>query len=113
MDRDEERKAGKAMTVGSSIFGVLFILVWCGIAISMGAWFMALFGIPMLGFAVYRLVVVLRLAKEEEKKSPEADPWDRPAETPRREAGEGKFCPYCGGGLQEEFAFCPRCGRRL
>ncbi len=113
-DREKERKAGKNLTVASHIFGILFMIFWCIMAISMGAWFMGLFGLPMLGLMIYRLVVMLRLSGEEEKKEPpkSADPWDRPQEKPKRQTEGGRFCPYCGSSLQEDFAFCPKCGRR-
>ena len=112
-DRDKEQQAGKAMTIGSSIFGLVFAIFWCIAAASMGAWFMLLFGIPFVGMMVYRLYVCLQYAKNDEKKPPrkEADPWDRPVSSGNGATG-GKFCPYCGGSVQETFEFCPHCGRR-
>ena len=115
-DREKERKAGKAMTLGSCIFGLVFSIFWCIAAASMGAGFMLIFGIPFVGMMIYRLYVISQYAREDGKKAPEteADPWDRPA-APRQESSagsEGQFCPYCGSGIQEGFAFCPKCGRR-
>ncbi len=112
-DREKERKAGKAMAVGSSIFGLCFAIFWCIAAASMGAWFMLLFGIPFVGMVAWRLRMTLKFAKEEETKPPQTppEPWDRPDQTPRQE-GSG-FCPYCGAALGEGFAFCPKCGRRV
>lgn len=118
-DRDKERKAGKAMTMGSCVFGLIFSIFWCVAAASMGAWFMLIFGIPFVGMMIYRLYVISQYAKEDEKKPlpKEADPWERPISqsVPQQEntaRGEGKFCPYCGGGIQDGFEFCPKCGRR-
>lgn len=116
-DRDKEQQAGKAMTIGSSIFGMVFAIFWCIAAASMGAWFMLIFGIPFVGMMVYRLYVCLQYAKNDKKQPPrkEADPWDRPAgsDIPRQApAADGKFCPYCGSSIQEGFEFCPHCGRR-
>ena len=111
-DREKERKAGKAMTLGSSIFGLVFSIFWCVMAASMGAGIMLIFGIPFVGLMIYRLYVISQYAKETDKK--EADPWDRPA-APRQDpapTGEEGFCPYCGGSVQAEFDFCPKCGRR-
>ena len=108
-DRDKERKAGKAMSVGSCVFGLIFSIFWCVAAASMGAWFMLIFGIPFVGMMAYRLYVISQYAKEEPKQ--ETDPWDRPAQ-PDRPAGGNGFCPYCGGSIQEGFEYCPKCGRK-
>lgn len=113
-DWDKARKAAKNMTIGSCLFGIVFLVVWTAIAPS----FMKLFGLGGLAMMIYRLYVLLQLSKEEEKTPPkELDPWDRPAisDTPRQEppaSGNG-FCPYCGQQVEEHFAFCPKCGRRL
>jgi len=115
-DREKEKKAGKAMTIGSCIYGVVFSLVWNALAVSMGANFMLLFGIPFLIFMVYRLYVCIQIAKEDKKpQSKEIEPWDLPAVSPPRQTGshESRFCPYCGAAVQSDFQFCPKCGRRL
>lgn len=115
-DREKEKKAGKAMTVGTSIFGAVFAVFWCVMAASMGAWFMLIFGIPFAGMMVYRLYVCLQLTKEEQpgKSVRDTDPWDRSvSSTPKSGSAENGYCPYCGAGIQEGFAFCPKCGRRL
>lgn len=117
-DRDKERKAGKAMTLGSCIYGLIFSIVWCGIAVWMGAYFMLIFGIPFVGMMIYRLYILLQMTKEDktQKQAKEADPWDRPAATrepPHVETAANGYCPYCGSAVQETFEFCPKCGRRL
>ena len=111
-DRDKERKAGKAMTLGSCIFGLIFAIFWCLMALAMGARFMLIFGIPFVGMMIYRLYVILQLSKEEPKQEPkkEVDPWDRPAQQ-ERPTGNG-YCPYCGSPVQESFDYCPKCGRK-
>ena len=112
-DRDRERKAGKAIGIAGSIYAIVFIIIWCAIAIGMGAWFMLIFGLPMLGFVIFRLVVMLQKSKQKPR-----DPWEQTTQTqepwtaPQR-SENGKFCPYCGKELSEDFAFCPKCGRRL
>lgn len=111
-DWDKERKAAKNMTIGSCIFGIVFLVIWTAIAPS----FMKLFGLIGLGMMVYRLYVILQLGKEEEQKHPkETDPWDSPAidQPPRQIAPDRGFCPYCGQRVEESFAYCPKCGRRL
>lgn len=111
-DRDKERKAGRAMTVGSSVFGIIFAVIWCIAAASMGAWFMLFFGIPFVVMMIYRLYACIQLTKAEEEKRPPqtTDPWERPAQ---QELGSsGNFCPYCGFALQDSFEYCPKCGRK-
>ena len=111
-DRDKERKAGKAMTLGGCIFGLVFSIFWCVMALSMGAGFMLIFGIPFVGMMAYRLYVMAQLSKEEPKEQPrtEVDPWDRPAQQPS--SAVSRFCPYCGEAVQESFTYCPKCGRK-
>lgn len=109
-NRDKERKTGKAMGIGTSIFALVFIVIWCITAAGMGAWFMLIFGLPMLGFMIFRLAVILRNTKETPK-----EPWEQP-EQPRSDSyrtSTQKFCPYCSKELETDFVFCPICGRRL
>lgn len=111
-DRDKEKKAAKNMSIGTSIFAIVFLLIWIAVAPS----FMKLFGLAFLGLMIYRLYVFVQLNREEEKPRKEAEPWDRPAmEQPKLDSPSGGngFCPYCGGRVEETFAFCPQCGRRL
>lgn len=112
-DRDSERKAGKAMGIGMSVFALVFGIVWCITVISMGAGFMAIFGLLFVGIAAYRLAVMLKLAKSEGR---EKEPWERPQAptgTAQTSGTNCKHCPYCGENVESRFAFCPICGRRL
>ncbi len=98
-DREKERKAAKKMSLASGILGIVFIIVWCIIAVSIGAGFMLLFGIPLLGMQVYRLYVFVQLGKEEKQPQKETDPWNRSVEaaSPSQEIPGGqRFCPKCG-----------------
>ena len=124
-DRDQERKAAKAMGVAVSVFSIIFVMIWCVAAASMGAWFMLLFAIPIIGILVSRLVFMLRLAKK--------DPWDIPqgytrdfSSTHRTvedvferaangDAGRSspRFCHNCNFWMDSDFQFCPKCGRRI
>ena len=110
-DRESERKAGKTMAVGGSIFAIVFVLIWCAAAASVGAGIMLIFGLPMLGFMIFRLSVLLRKSKAEKQS---AEPWDPPADRERSQTQTGgqDFCPYCGSRMETEFVFCPKCGRR-
>lgn len=125
-DRDKERKAAKSMGVAMSIFAIIFALVWCLMAASMGAWFMLLFGIPFVGILVYRLVVMLKLTKEDPKHGAqprqEADPWDTTQNADRlmknfrslRSAYQEEFQdeaedPDTRAGHRNSPKFCPHC----
>ena len=109
-DREKERKAGRAIGIGGSIYGIVFILIWCGIAAAMGAWFMLIFGFPFVGFTAYRLAVLLKKSKAESK---EKEPWEPQGSRPAAPGSVSNgFCPYCGERLEDRFAFCPKCGRR-
>ncbi len=119
-DRDKERKAGAAYSIAMNVFVMIFGIFWCIMAASMGAGFMLIFGIPFVGMAAYRLVMCVKLAKnEQEKKS--TDPWDRPAgqqsyqnQPPHQNPASGSgYCPYCGASTSAGFQFCPTCGRKL
>ena len=113
-DREKEKKAGKALTIGTCIYGLVFSVAWCAIALAMGAGFMLIFGIPFALFMGYRLYVVLQITKDEERKSPpkEVDPWDRPAPERSASGTANGFCPYCGRTVETDFSYCPSCGRK-
>ena len=114
MDRDKERKAAKAFGMGASIYGIVFMVIWCGIAAASGGWFMLIFGIPMLGFMIYRTVVMAKMSRKPKEK----DPWEQPDRQysytqPQGQTAQNGFCPYCGRESQSDYVFCPKCGRRL
>lgn len=109
-DRDKERKAGKAWHLGGAVVALIFGIFWCLTALSMGAGFMLIFGIPFVGLLAFRLVMVMKHGEEKPKQPPrqEIDPWKRQ----EKPAGNG-FCPYCGSAVEESFEYCPKCGRKL
>lgn len=119
MDRDTERKAGKAMTLGTCVFSLLFALFWCALVYSMGAWFMLIPGVLFVGITAYRLAICLKLSREDKEKQQDRrespDPWDRPQPSSSSQPPQqgNRFCPYCGASLEAQFVFCPKCGRRL
>lgn len=99
----------------SSIFGVIFGLIWTvgafaltGRAGILGLLF-PLFGLCFVGLGIYRCVLLYQslrggdsftlLEIQDEEKAPSS--------------GSGKFCPNCGQEVQEDLRFCPGCGRRL
>ena len=109
-DRDKERKAGKTFPLGMSFVALIFGIFWCLVALSMGAWFVLIFGIPFVGLLAYRLVMVAKHGKDSPGQSTlqNQDPWEEQT----RSANNG-WCPYCGSSVEESFAYCPKCGRKL
>ena len=125
-NRDQERKAAKAMGIAVSIFGIFFVVIWCVIAASIGAWFMLLFAIPIIGFWVFRLVLTVQLGKQKDpwgtpdRRYPNDPPRYPPEHDPFGERPRGsensrtpRFCHSCSYWVHNDFQFCPRCGRRL
>ena len=109
-DRDKERKAGKTWHMGVSVVALIFGVFWCLTALSMGAGFMLIFGLPVVGLLAFRLVMVAKHGNETPKQPPRQaeEPWER-QQRPVQEGG----CPYCGYRVDEDFDYCPKCGRRL
>lgn len=128
-DRETERKAAMAMGIAVSIFGIFFVVIWCVIAASIGAWFMILFAIPVAGFLVLRLVFMLRQPKRDpwdipHRRSPDPasvhsaveDVFERAANRGSEDARSGRsprFCHSCSNWIHNDFQFCPKCGRRI
>ena len=110
MDRDKERKAGKAYGIGMSVFVLVFGILWCVGVAATGAWLMLPFGFAFVGLAAYRLIMMLKLSKSEKTHR---DPWEQPVYRPPQASAGFHHCPYCGEDVEEKFIFCPICGRRL
>ncbi len=103
---DFVKRKYKTQMVGL-IFVSLFGLAWCGVAIAMGAGFMAPFGLLFAGFAAYMAYEsyqrmndniansVINLIKGKGEKE------------------SSSYCPYCGFELDDEYAYCPKCGKRI
>ena len=112
-DRDTQKKFGKKLHIGMSVYALIFSVVWCILAATSGAGFMVIFGLGFVALTGYRLYAVLKLSKEQRK---ETDPWDQPQNsrgyTTEPQTGNG-FCPYCGEKTEGSFSFCPKCGRKL
>lgn len=115
-DRDWERKAGRVMGILTTVAALIFTVVWCGLAAGMGAWPMLLAGLPLVGLTIYRLIVTIRLTRENGRESGSGnprhreEPWENPPASSVRDMG---YCPYCGTPISREFDYCPKCGRRL
>ena len=113
MDREQERKAGRVYHTGVLIFVLLFGVFWTVAVISMGAWFMAIFGLFFIGIAAYQLYMVRKFSGNKKER----DPWEQDQHktyTAAESIDSGcRHCPYCGEEVEQRFQFCPICGRRL
>jgi hypothetical protein len=101
------------------LFGILFILIGIVQAIyhfknAAGRNRMSLFDVvdsqeepdPLDRFAQDRYRAEAAGRTEEHSDSPP----ERPAAARRF---SGSYCPYCGGKLEEDFRFCPHCGKEI
>ena len=122
-------KPGRGPSFLGGIVGIavaLFGVFWTIMAISMGAWFMAPFGIIFVIIAVVQTVYNFKNATGKNRYSEyditdeneELDPWDE--RFGRNNTGKqtdstvkGRYCPYCGTKNEEDYKFCTDCGREL
>lgn len=108
-----------------SVFGILFSIVWTAITFSMGAYFMAPFGVLILIKCIWDLVYNLHNATQKNRysmydvvsPSEEQDPMQARFEESGAAADESdadtRFCPYCGAEAAADFRFCKSCGKEL
>lgn len=112
---------GGIIGIAVTLFGVF----WTVMAIFMGAWFMAPFGIIFVVIAIIQVVYNFRNATGKNRYSEyditdeneEPDPWDERFGEKRNEAVQdklkGRYCPYCGSKAEGDYNFCADCGREL
>ena len=111
--------------IAAALFGVFWIIM----AVSMGAWFMAPFGLIFVIVAVVNAVYNFKNATGKNRYS-EYDITDENEETdPFNERFGSKafssddrysysenaqnYCPYCGARVKQDFEFCQSCGKKL
>lgn len=123
---------GPSMMGGiSCIFAALFGVFWTILAFSMGAVFMAPFGVIFIGIAVFQAIYNFKNATSENRYSAfditeeyeESDPLnERFGKKHDNLSGtlekshmdtDSEFCPYCGTRVGKEFEFCHKCGKKL
>ncbi len=127
----------------SSIFGVVFGIIWTiaalGMAVMTGFNFFALifplFGVCFVAMAIYDARIAWKNAHGEDRMSlfdvvdskDEPDPWSPDYEQQKLRQSqnnsqisahsetndEAKFCPYCGKPIESGYKFCKFCGKSL
>lgn len=124
---------GPSMMGGfGSIFGIVFGIFWTVLAASMtkglglvGIIF-PLFGVLFIIIGIFNAVYNFKNATGKNRYSSfditddreEPDPLnqyfgDKPEHTPDTAHTGSSFCPYCGAPVQDDFAFCRKCGKAL
>lgn len=115
---------GAIAGIGVALFGVFWIIG----AVSMGAWFMAPFGIIFVIIALSGAIYNYKNATGKERYSSfdivdsdeEGDPLNRRFgknnsvfDTSEAYSGKACYCAYCGQRLDGDFSYCPHCGRKV
>ena len=119
--------------IGGIIAGV-FGVIWIGVAISMGAsGVFVLFGVVFvmvaIGGAIYNFynaasrnrMSTMDITTQDEESDPIAEALGHTYEAKVQPADEkndvrriqGNFCPFCGAQAQQDFDFCPKCGKDI
>ena len=115
---------GPSMMGGfGSVFSVIFGIFWTILAASMtrGAGLIGiifpLFGVLFIIIGVFNAIYHFKNAFDITDEDEEPDPLNErfgsasaPTDAP---SAETHFCPYCGAPVQNDFAFCRKCGREL
>lgn len=109
---------GGVMSIAVGIFGVF----WTIMAASMGGGFMALFGLVFIAVAVVQAVYHFKNATSKNRYSAfditdsgeEPDPLNqRFGAAPEPAQSGGGYCPWCGAKVDDGYAFCRKCGKKL
>ena len=123
---------GPSMMGGfGSVFSVIFGIFWTILAASMtrgtgliGIIF-PLFGVLFIIIGVFNAIYHFKNASgknrysafditdEDEEPDPLNERFGSASAPPDSRSAETHFCPYCGAPVQNDFAFCRKCGREL
>ena len=120
-------KPGRGPSIMGCVVGIFMIgcgIVWTIIA-AQGSPVFALFGVLWTGIAVVQTIYNFKNTTGKNRYSQfditdnieEPDPLnerfgDTQAEH-RAGNAESRFCPYCGKAVEDDFAFCNHCGKKL
>ena len=122
-------KPGRGSSMMSGIVGLFAAgvgVLWTVLAVSMGAGFMAIFGVIFILIALVSSAGGFYSATAENRPSiidivdgeEEGDPFAPNSQTDRHDEHEApgdtvRFCPYCGRRTEEDHRFCAGCGKSL
>lgn len=108
-----------------SICAGVFGLIWSIIAVRIGAGPFALFGVVFIIISIVNAVYSFKNATGKNRYSAfditdgneEPDPLNERFGTQRTNDEEGhktgKYCPYCGSKIENDYKFCNDCGKKL
>ena len=121
-------KPGRGPSMMSGIVGIFMIgfgIVWTVLAAQASGIF-ALFGVLWTGIAVVTTVYNFRNATNKNRYSEfditdsdeEPDPLNErfgniQKNVHKKNGSDNKFCPYCCTALEDDFAYCNNCGKKL
>ena len=106
-----------------NVIGIVFGVLWMGIAIYMDAFIMIPFGLLFIAVAVFNAIYNFKNATGKNRYSQydivdedeESDPFnerfgiEKRSETPAK----GRYCPWCGAKNEDDYRFCKDCGKEL
>ena len=115
---------GKSMINGAgSVIVALVGVAWTIGAVSMGAGYMAFFGVAFIVIALINAGEGFYNATADKRMSvadvvdagEEPDPLNEcfGAREDPQSPQPAAYCPYCGTPVEPDFVFCPRCGKTL
>ncbi|NCB52832.1 MAG: zinc ribbon domain-containing protein [Clostridia bacterium] len=111
-----------------SVAAVIFGVIWTFTAATMGApALFPLFGVVFIILGIVQAVYNFKnaagknrfstfdITDEGEETDPLNDRFGQPDQEGYTAGPEepGNFCPYCGAGINFDYAFCRKCGRKL
>lgn len=108
---------GGVTSIAVGVFGV----VWTIIAATL-FWPFAIFGLVFIGIAIMQAVYHFKNATGKNRYSAfdivdhteEPDPFNQQfGSSAQKRDSNGFFCPYCGAKVDDDFAFCNECGKKL
>lgn len=122
-----------AMGAVGSVISVIFGIAWTAMAASMGApAIFPVFGVLFIIIGIVQAIYnwknatgknrfsAFDITDSTEESDPMQELFGSPergersfAERERDSERRGRFCPYCGAAVQQDYTFCKECGKKL
>ncbi|MDO4357531.1 MAG: zinc ribbon domain-containing protein [Clostridia bacterium] len=122
-------KPGRGPSLMSGIVSLLVVVIgigWTALAIQMEApAFFPIFGMMFIIFGVINAISgfanatnrnrfsTFDIVDEREEPDPLNQYFGSAQEPDAPQAGETRFCPYCGAPAASDYAYCRKCGKKL